>query len=233
MTEFINSFKNTSYYQRFFNTSEVLLICLGGSMCTGITDERSDYDITIITLDGDDYIDASAHEYLMYKSKKVHWYYRSIKNLFDGEHTNSRVYVGTILLRNIREDLIIYENPKYCDMLQRLYEIKDKLSVAGMYRLFEVWKDYVYGVLNEGQILEKHYTKYLYHLCLASYYVTGEKPDKDFLRVIKRIRWQPVSDEYKQLAFERLQTYKNYIEANPIDAVKAFDDLYKEVGEQV
>lgn len=227
MEEFINSFKNTSYYQRFFNTSEVLLICLGGSMCTGITDERSDYDITIITLDGDDYIDASAHEYLMYKSKKVHWYYRSIKHLFDGEHTNSKVYVGTMLLRNIREDLIIYENPKYSDMLQRLYDIKDKLSDLGIYRLFEIQKAYISEVLNEGAVLEKHHTKYLYHLCLASYYLTGEEPEKDFLRAIKRIRWQPVSDEYKNLAVERLRIYKDYVEANPIDVVKVFDDLYK------
>ena len=226
MTEFIKAFKNTSYYQRLFDTSEVLGIYLAGSMCTGITDDRSDYDITIITLDGDDYIDASMYEYLIYNGKKVHWYYRSIKHLFDAKHNYSKAYVGTMLLRNIREDLTIYENPKYSDILHNLYEIKDRSSVAGMYRLFEVQKAYIDEVINEGKVLEKHHTKYLYHLCLASYYLTGEEPDKDFLRVIKRIRWQPVSDEYKNLAVERLKIYKNYIEAYPIDVDKAFNDLY-------
>lgn len=233
MTEFIKAFKDTSYYQKLFDSHEVLGIYLAGSMCTGVTDERSDYDITIITLDGEDYIDASKYEYLMYKDKKVHWYYRSIKNLFDGKHSDSKVYVGTMLLRNIREDLIIYENPKYSDMLHKLYDIKDRLSDLGMYRLYEVWKDYVDDVLNEGKVLEKHHTKYLYHLCLASYYLMGEEPDKDFLRKIKRIRWQPVSDEYKSLAVERLRVYKDYIESNPIEVVNTFDDLYKEVGKQI
>jgi predicted nucleotidyltransferase len=228
MKEFISAFKNTSYYQRLLDSSEVLCIHLGGSMATGITDERSDYDLIIVTLDGD-YIDASKWEYLMYKGKKVHWYYRSIKHFFDSSHKDIKAYGGTIILRNLRDDIIIYENPKYINILHRFYQIKDKIGQLGIYCLFKAQDNYINNVLREGKVLEKYYTKYLYHLCLSSYYLLNEEPDKDFLRILKRIRWQPVSEEYKQLAIERLKIYKNYIESHPIDLDRALNDLYSEL----
>ena len=232
ITKFIEEFKDTSYYQNLLNSAEVVFIYMGGSMCSGITDERSDYDIVIVTLNGESYIDASRYEYLMYEGRKVHWYYRSIKGLFETNHKNMHAHTGAIWLRNLCDNMIIYENPKYKDIWQDLYAVKDRLSDLGMYRLFEVQKDYIDKVINEGKVLEKHYTKYLYHLCLASYYLTREESDKDFLRVLKRIRWQPVPDEYKQLAVKRLKILKNYIEAHPIELDRAFNDLYMELNIQ-
>ena len=229
MVEFIKAFKNTSYYQQLFNSSEVLGIYLLGSMCTGIIDERSDYDIVIFTLTGE-HIDASTYEYLMYRGKKVHWYYCPIKKLFNSKN-NVLDILCPIQMRNIRENLIIYENPQYDNILHNLYKTKDEFSVLGIYRFFELKKTYIYDVLSEGRVLEQHYTKYLYHLCLASYYLTGEEPNKEFLRVLKRIRWRPVPDEYKQLAVKRLKIYKNYIEQNPLDVDNALEKLYKQLEE--
>jgi hypothetical protein len=228
MRDFINAFKKTSYYQGLFNSSEVLLIYLAGSINVGITDGRSDYDIVILTSDSE-HIYASRYEYLLYNGKKVHWYYRSIKHFFEADHKDSLAYIGTMLVRNIREDLIIYKNPKYSDTLQKLYEIKDRLSALGIYRLFEVQKAYIDEILNNGKVLEKHHTKYLYHLSLASYYLTGEELDKDFLRVLKRIRTQSVPEEYKQLAIERLKIYKNYINSHPSNIRAGLQALYKEL----
>lgn len=231
ITKFVNEFTNTSYYKNLFNSAEVVLIYIGGSMCSTITDERSDYDITIITTDGE-YIDASKYEYLMYNDRKVHWYYRPIKHLFETAHKDTKAYAGTMLLRELRDELIIYENPKYKDVLHNLYAIKDELSDLNAYRLFEVQYNYIDNVITDGAVLEKYYTKYLYQLCLASYYLTREEPDKDFLRTLKRIRWQPVSDEYKQLAVERLRIYKNYIKNHPINLDETFNNLYVKLNIQ-
>lgn len=228
-TKFIEAFKNTSYYQKLFESHEILAIHIMGSMCVGITDERSDYDIAIFTLGGE-HIDVSEYEYLMYNGKKVHWYYFPIESLFDLQYGGELKILCPIQLRNIREDLVIYENPKYVDMLHSIYKIKDKISTMAMYRFFEAQQDYIDGVLNEGRVLAKHHTKYLYHLCLASYYLTGEEIDKDFLRKLKRIRWQPVPDEYKNLAVERLKIYKNYIEQNPLDVDCILKKLYDDTA---
>lgn len=227
MKDFINAFKKTSYYQNLIDTYEVLGIFLLGSMSTGIIDERSDYDIMVVTLH-DSFEDSSRYEHLMYKGKKVHWYRNSIKDSYNPIHNSLKV-LCPIQLRNLCEDLVIYENPKYLDKLQIIYKMKNELSNLGVYRLFEIRKDYVEEILRAGKILEEHHSKYLYHLCLASYYLLDEEPDKDFLRILKRIRWQPVPDDYKQLAVERLKIYKNYIEQNPLDVEKELEKLSQQL----
>ena len=73
------------------------------------------------------------------------------------------------------------------------------------------------------------FPKYLYHLCTSSYYLLEEEINKDFLRELKRIREQPVTEEYKQLAIKRLKLYKDYIEAHPIDFEIASENLFKEL----
>lgn len=212
MKEFIEKFKQTSYYSRLFNT-EIIGIYLLGSRCTDIVDERSDYDITIITLNGEGIVDASKHEYLIYHGKKVHWYYRSLKDLYgtDDSYEHGNGYVGAMLTRNICKDVTIYENPKYSEQLQELHSNKFKISNSAIFRLYNELEEYINDVISEKEILEKHYTKFLSHLCLASYYLSNEEPDKDFLRSIKRIKWQPVSEEYKQLAVKRLEVLKQEI----------------------
>jgi hypothetical protein len=182
-------------------------------MSTGIVDKNSDYDIVILTLDSE-YIDSSKYEYLKYKNRKVHWYYKSIKDLFDIGHNYGMRYIGMMQIRNICKDLIIYENPKYINILHRLYDLKDIVGIAGMYGLFNAKRCLVDDILTKGKILEIHYTKFLYHLCLVSYYLMEEEPNKDFLRELKSIKLKPVSDEYKQLAVERLKLCKTYIETH-------------------
>lgn len=226
-SEFINAFKKTSYYQELFNNYEIVCMFLLGSRCVGIIDEISDYDIAIITLNGD-YIDISKDKYLTYKGVKVHWYFRPIKEIFSAKN-NHLDLLCSIQLRNVRDDLIIYENPNYKSLLSRLCKVKNKLSTLGIYRLFEVELNYINDILSTGEILEKHYRKTLYHLCTSSYYLLEEEINKDFLRELKRIKEQPVSDEYKQLAIKRLKLYKDYIEAHPIDFKIASENLLKEL----
>lgn len=228
VNEFIHDLKNSSYYGKLFERPNVLAIYISGSVCAGTTDDRSDYDIDIFTLDGD-HIDESKYEYLMYKGRKVHWYYFPICELFNPKCTGLNL-LGPILLRNFSKDLVIYENPKYIDELNKLYSVKDTISLMAIYNLFNEHKTYIEEVLRAGAILEKHHTKYLYHLCLASYYLANEPLDKEFLRVIKRIRWQPVSNKYKALAIERLKIYKNYIETNPVNTEDTLSKLREQAG---
>lgn len=216
--EFINAFKNTSYYKELFNVStEILGIFLLGSRAVGITDEHSDYDIVILTLDGD-YIDASKYEYLKYGEQKVHWYYQPINKLFQKNFDdNQLMMLCPIQLKHLSSSLTIYENPKYTELLSRLYTIKDKISTIGIYQLFDKKQNYIEDILCKEEVLETAYSKFLYHLCLASYYLLGESPNKTFLKTLKRIKWVPVPNEYKELAIQRLKLSKAYIEKYPLD----------------
>lgn len=216
MKEFIDAFKDTSYYKNLFKDNRVIAIYILGSRSVDITDDRSDYDLVVFTDDGT-YTDASQFEYLKYKNKKVHWYFNPIQNLFYPMFSNSMRYLCALQLKNINKDVVIYENPEYSKLLQKLHEIKDELSKLAAYSLFNAKKDFIDKILAQNQITESFYSKFIYHLCCASYYLTGEELNKDFLRSIKRIKWLPVCTTYKQLAIQRLEIYKQFIEDNPID----------------
>lgn len=230
MTDFIKAFKNTSYYRNIFKyaDTEIILIYIGGSRNSGLTDERSDYDIIVLTLDGD-FIDVSSYEHLKYRDTKVHWYYQPINILYKADKSYILSTMGVLLLKNLCDDLIIYENPKYKDLINNLLAMKEKVSSLGAYRLFDIHKELVNKVITEGKLIEEHYTKFLYHLCLASYYIMKEEPDKDFLKSLKRIRWAPVSEEYKQLAVDRLMIYNNFMEHNPVSHDLLMSEIYDQL----
>ena len=216
--EFIKAFKNTIYYKELFNVStEILGIFLLGSRATGIIDEYSDYDIVILTLDGD-YIDASKYEYLRYHGHKVHWYYQPIAGLFQKKFEDNQLMIlCPVQLKHLSPDLTLYENPKYFELLSSLYKIKDKVSTIGVYQLFNKKQNYIESILCKEEILETSYSKFLYHLCLASYQLLGDSPDKAFLKTLKRIKWTPIPEDDKILAIQRLKLSKNYIEKHPLD----------------
>lgn len=72
-------------------------------------------------------------------------------------------------------------------------------------------------ILAANEIKTESYCKYIYHLYFASYVLLPEEPQASFLTAIKRIRWKPVSDEYKALAVERIRLLRDYVAEHPLD----------------
>lgn len=215
MTEFIEAFKNTTYYKKLFNSTEVLAIVILGSHSTELFDSGSDYDINVLTLGGQ-FINASEYEYLIYKNKKVHWYFVPLADLFVHNYSHSLRYVALMQMQNLHDGLVIYKNHKYKKILDMIFASKDTFSLIGMHRLYEARKSFIDDILVNDRISNKHCTKGIYHLCLASYYITQEKPDKEFLITLKLklIDETSVSEEYKRLIIDRLKIYKTFVEAN-------------------
>lgn len=228
ISEFIEAFKISPFYSELFNRDDVIGIYIIGSYCTGITDARSDFDINVLTVDGT-YWEASELKYLLYKGKKVHWNFVPLKTLLSFDYKDLRI-LFPIQFKNLREEITIYENPNYTNILEKLYNIKDSLSTLGIYYLYEMKKDYIDDILSVGEISEVRYSKYLYHLSLASYYLLGEDLDVEFLKAIKRIRWEYVSEECKLKAVERLRLYKAYLDAYPLDIASELAKLRTQTG---
>ncbi len=234
MNEFISKFKQTSYYQNLFDIEdEILLIYIGGSRCYGTMHELSDYDITIITLNGE-FKNMHKYLYLMYNGKKVHWYYLPIKHFFYGKCTDIWDYTGILTLKGISDDLILYKNLKYEKILEKLLELKNEIIHPVCYNILEFKKDYVENLLRNGCISTEYFAKDLYFLCLASYCLLDEPIDKDFLKAINLSRHHfPVSNEYRQKVIERLKLYRNSIEQNPIDVDNVLNLLYRQLEIEV
>lgn len=232
MSDFVQNFRKTSYCANLIKCvpHEVMAIYLLGSSSSGIVDERSDYDIIILT-NGGQFLDASGQEYITYKGKLVHWYYFPVEDLFIKEYSVLTLQIFTpIYLRNICEDLIIYENPKYKEVLCKIYENKEWLSIFTSYSLFSLARKMIDEILEANRIFTKHYSKWLYHLCLVSYYLTSEQPDVEFLKALKRIRYTDVSEEHKQLAIQRLRIYKDFIKCNQLEASCELRKMYEQLN---
>ena len=207
--EFIADLTNSKFYRMLFDGKDVVMIYIAGSRIYNVLDNRSDYDIIVITnKDDQDYPD----EYLTYKGKKVHWYWRNIDNFIETGNTYAMRYYGNVLFGYICEDCIIYKNEKYADKINDLLNNKRDIAINGAKLFYNAMKPLVERICEKSRIDEFDYTKYLGHLCVTSYYVLNEPIDCDVVLPAKRIRWQPVDEDTKGKIIERLRLLKDFIE---------------------
>lgn len=228
MQEFMNAFRQTSYYRELIEPDNVVGLFVAGSRAVGTDDERSDYDLVLLTTDGT-YIDADKKYHLRWRGVKVHWYTVPLLGLLNFDSCDILRYCGLVPLRHFSSELAIYTNPAHEAKLNALYAHQDKITTLGLYYFYRYAEQYINEILAAGEISESHYLKRLYHLCLASYELIGDNKDMDFLRSIKRIYLQPVADEYKDLAIERLQMLKEFADRHTELSNINLEKLYTEI----
>lgn len=207
LNDFIKDFKTSRFYDLPFSGYDVAMIYVAGSQLYGARDDRSDYDL-IVLVHGD--CRNEPNEYLTYKGKKVHWYWRNIDTFIETGNTYSMRYYGNLLFGYISDDCIIYKNEKYVDKINYLLEHKHEIALSGAKLFYESQKRLVESICEKSRIDEQDYTKYLGHLCVTSYYVLGEPIDNEIVLNAKRIRWQAVSEEIKTKIIGRLRLLKKW-----------------------
>lgn len=207
LNDFIKDFKTSRFYDLPFSGYDVAMIYVAGSQLYGARDDRSDYDL-IVLVHGD--CRNEPNEYLTYKGKKVHWYWRNIDTFIETGNTYSMRYYGNLLFGYISDDCIIYKNEKYVDKINYLLEHKHEIALSGAKLFYESQERLVESICEKSRIDEQDYTKYLGHLCVTSYYVLGEPIDNEIVLNAKRIRWQAVSEEIKTKIIGRLRLLKKW-----------------------
>lgn len=216
MTEqFIQDLRKSPYFERILNGHDIVMIILTGSRLIDITDDRSDFDLLVITNDKER--DEHVSEFLTYCAKKAHWYYVPATKLIDNEGGTLLSCNGEVEFVGLSNEKIIYANPKYSGLINFLKKEKDLIALVGAYELVRFHDNLISRILSANEIKKEDYCKYIYQLCYASYVLLSEAPDKSFLTEIKRIRWKAVSDEHKRLAVERIRLLFNYVAEHPID----------------
>lgn len=207
INEFSYELRNSKFYENLFGSYDVVMIYVAGSQLYGARDERSDYDL-IVLVNGD--CRNEPNEYITYKGKKVHWYWRNINTFIEIGNTYAMRYYGNVLFGYICEDCIIYKNEKYTDKINDLLNNKRDIAINGAKLFYNAMKPLVERICEKSRIDEFDYTKYLGHLCVTSYYVLNEPIACDVVLPAKRIRWQPVSDDTKTKIIERLRLLKEW-----------------------
>ena len=227
MKEFIEKFQKTSFFQEILQEREVIAILLLGSRIVGVIDEESDYDLVALVPNGS-YQDVGKEKYLRYKDKKVHWYYTPITEWYKQQENGVLVYLCPLQFYNLTEDFILYKNPKWEKHINFLLNKKKQISDLAARALHFYYNGYIQEIIATNTIKEKDHSKFLYHLSVASYFLLDEPLDIEFLKKIKRIRWQPVEDKYKEQAIIRLNKMQTYIQNNPINLFEEKNRFYNE-----
>lgn len=213
--QFINDLQMSPYFQRVLGGRDVIMVFVTGSRLLEVTDERSDYDLVVLTNERqrEEYVS----EYLTYNSVKVHWSYVPVTKLISNEDGNLLTCIGEVELSWLNDSKIVYENPKYANVIKFLKENKDTIALVGSYGLVRFHDKLVSKILGANAIAKEDHCKFIYHLCIASYMLLSQAPDNGFLAEIKRIRWKEVSDECKRLAVERIRLLHNFVAEHPLD----------------
>lgn len=208
LSDFITELKQSKYYQNIIDNHKVIMMYVSGSRIIDVTDERSDYDIVAVVDDSDV---NDAEEFLTYDGVKAHWYYIPLSEFIAGNGKNALRSYGAVLFANIREEVVICVNPEYEAVYKLLTLNKNYIAANGFKNMCRRYGRLIDSVAETGEILPQHYTKILSHLCVASLAITGERlsdETRNLLRQLKRIRWQPVSDEAKEWCVERVKLIK-------------------------
>lgn len=208
VSRFIEELKQSKFYSNMLDNHEVVMMFVSGSRMLDVTDERSDYDvIAIVNAVNEDESD----EYLTYEGLRVHWYYIPLANFIAAQGRHVLQSIGAVQFANIRDEVIVFSNPQYDAVCSLLLSNKDEIAANGVEVFCKRYGNLIDSVVGAGEIAPKDYTKMLYHLCVASLTVVGERlteKTRSMLRQLKRIRWQTVNDEALKWCVERLTLLK-------------------------
>lgn len=208
MQQMIYDLIHSKYYQKLFEFDDVAMIYVGGSRILGCIDDRSDYDLMVVTKNKSNY---SKKEFLLYKDKKIHWYFQCVDAFLGVQQLNIMNCVGLTGFDYIREELIIYKSPEYLDTINYLFENKTKIARLGDILGYRCREELINNIVSDGFISDGNKTKHLYMLCAMYYDIVGQDLDLEFLTKIKRIKWQDIDEKYLKQCVDVLKRFKEYM----------------------
>ena len=214
MEQFISDLTSSKFYKKLFEFDEVIMIYIAGSRILGCIDDRSDYDLIVITRNKSNY---KLNEYLVYENKKVHWYFQSIDTFYADLPLTVSNCVGLSAFKEMRDELIIYKNPKYNELINTMMNHKIAISAIGSLCGYKTQMSLINQIITDGTVRERNKTKIIYMLCAMYYNLVDEPLDIEFLSIIKRIRWRDVPEKYIDQCVDVLINFKKYVESIDID----------------
>lgn len=204
--QLINELKETSYWDLLFRENTIIAY-FGGSELIGFKDERSDFDVMCIT--SNQPISNEYDEFLIWNDKKIHFIYHSIDEI---ETRNLKGLGLTILtqMQALKENNTVFLN-KNDKLLNMLLTKCDDYLEEGLVKMSRELSNLIEKIVTQNAINDEDKTKYLYHLVYAKRKYFKEPIEEEYLRQLKRIRWQPVEDKYILECIKDLNDINNKI----------------------
>ncbi|MCH5151038.1 MAG: hypothetical protein J1F65_00030 [Clostridiales bacterium] len=187
---------------------DTVAVLLGGSRRLYTTDVFSDYDLVIISLTENNF--REENEFVRCCGKKVHWYTMTPDTILHPEQNKAALLFlsGNLTWLYARETDIVYLNEQHKTIIDEIFHKKQQISTASATLFVIGLSELIKKIVTSNLIAPHERTKRLYHLCVASYVLTGESITdevKNNLIEIKRIRWKIVSEATQSWCIERLR----------------------------
>lgn len=210
--------KQSEFFQRIA-TSDAICVLLGGSRVNALSDELSDYDLTIVCVNGsadcrgaDDYRDIK--EYLMCDGKKIHWYFWTIDELLNCDRIKfPLLWAGLLKMYWLSDEHVLYVGERWRNQFQYFLTRKNEIANKAASALCNHYKDLICSIALKETVPEENYTKFLYHLTLCSYIFSQQYDitefDKVLLMELKRIRRRPITSDTTQYCVNRLKLIRD------------------------
>ena len=225
--QLINELKETSYWDLLFRENTIIAY-FGGSELIGFKDERSDFDVMCITSNkprSNEY-----DEFLMWNDKKVHFIYHSIDEI---KTFNLRGLGLTTLtqMQALKHNYSVFLN-NCPEALDELLANSDEYLRIGLMKMSQELSNLIEKIVTQNAINDEDKTKYLYHLVYAKRKYFKEPIEEEYLRQLKRIRWQPVEDKYIQMCIEDLKVIYSKV-LNSSNNIATLEEPYREFSLEV
>lgn len=195
---------------------DIILIWVAGSTLTGLSDTESDIDLGVLIANQTTITQTERNEnYLIYKptNTKVQWIYDTVQDITTLQSTANQRNIGWAQLRHLQtleDDFILYVNPVYREFVKELIASKEIISEYSMWLYFNTKQALIQEILRQGRVIPECQQKSLYHLCWASDLLQRKTIDTTFLKAVKRIKTQPVSDIYLKRIYEKICWLADY-----------------------
>lgn len=231
INQFIEDFKESSIYHSIINdnSAEVIMLWLTGSALLTPDSTTNDYDICVLVKNKPQESEqtlwkiygrpGSYFAYYKAQNKVAQWIYNDIADITSITSTPLD-NIGWAQFSQIKEEYVIYRNPKYNAFIEALFEIRREISDYALY-LFaksatQHFKECM--ITDDLRTFRRNFekpAKILGHICWAADMLQGNTPDDEKIETIKHNLLENVPEncyEYILKSAAYLETYLQQLE---------------------
>ena len=168
------------------NNVDPLLVFVGGSVLTGITDFYSDYDLSVLTKDT---VKLDNSNFVIFRGRHIHPYIHTMDSLIEVVKDDIIHSVGLIKFSFLTRDKIIYTTLSE-DIVSDLLNHLGDLTQAGITTFDDYCRDYIEEVIGLGKVGFNGPVKLLGTALEIHHILKGEPLDKDknYILKVKRLK---------------------------------------------
>lgn len=220
----IQGFIKTKFFTDLCKNRNMICAFVGGSRMVGLDNDKSDYDIQIITDDNIGYKDI-AHIKYFYNGKELTISTQDVSDMLT--YNNLYKAIGILYVLFIDYDNIIYYNKKYKTVIDYICNSKQFYDSIMKASLYAMYYKYDFNIIrNIEHFDQNNFYKQYYTLCFAYFNVIGETIDYDFLRKIKSANYfdnNKLDENTEQRLINTLLLIDKYISTNQFDWEQAIE----------